>query len=217
VSDELRRAFGAEARRRLSTIEKGAGDPAREAHTLRGSAAVVGVHEVELLAAKLEEALAAEETAEARALTARIRALLDGPVEAGTAPAVGVPAAPTGDRVVLYVEDSRPNAVLVERTLATRGFRMLNARTGAEGLRLAREARPGLVLLDLRLPDMDGAEVVRRLREQPETAAVPVVVVSGGIGPEAAEALAAAGVHAFLGKPFPLERLLALVEDAFSA
>lgn len=217
MSDELRRAFVAEARRRLSAIEEERGDPAHEAHTLRGSAAVVGLGEVEALAAELEGALAAGAVSRARALTARIRGLLDGTGEAATAGASRHAAVPAGDRVVLYVEDSRPNAVLVERVLATRGVRMLAARTGAEGLRLAREERPGLVLLDLRLPDMEGAEVARGLRGQPETATVPIVVLSGAVDPEAAESLAAAGVRAFLGKPFPLERLLALVDEAFSA
>jgi CheY-like chemotaxis protein len=218
MSDELRSAFVSEARRRLSAIEERRGDPAREAHTLRGSAAVLGLAEVERLSAGLEKALAAGEEDEARRLSAQILPLVEALAEPAAAEpeaaAPGkVPTSLQGGRTVLYIEDSRPNALLVERTLRLRGIRMLDARTGAEGVRLAREERPGLVLLDLRLPDMDGAEVLRRLREDGGTAEIPVVVVSGGIEPEAAKELSAAGVHAFLGKPFPLERLLALADE----
>jgi CheY-like chemotaxis protein len=216
VSADLRRTFVAEARLRLSAIEAER-DAKREAHTLRGSAAVVGLADIESLAADLEDALAAGRSEESRRLTARIRGLVA--ALADSEPASGADAAPAapGDRTVLYIEDSRPNALLVERTLRLRGIRMLDAQTAAEGIRLAREESPGLVLLDLQLPDLDGATVLRRLREDPATAGIPVVVVSGGVEAEAAEELEAAGVLAILGKPFPLDRLLALADDTLGA
>ncbi|HZB86248.1 MAG TPA: response regulator [Gaiellaceae bacterium] len=212
MSAELHRTFIAEARRRLSAIEEGRDDADREAHTLRGSAAVLGLADVEGLAAKLEEALAAGRSEDSRRLTEQIRALVDALADSHPAPADEPVPAPAGDRTVLYIEDSRSNALLVERTLRLRGIRMLDAHTGADGIRLAREERPGLVLLDLRLPDLDGASVFRRLQDDPATAGIPVVVVSGGVEPETADELRAGGVLAFLGKPFPLERLLALVD-----
>jgi two-component system cell cycle response regulator len=212
VSGELRQAFVAEARRRLSAIEEERDDAAREAHTLRGSAAVLELTEVERLAASLEEALAAGRSEDSRRLTARIRTLVDALADAEPEPTAEAAPTSAGDRTVLYIEDSRPNALLVGRTLRLRGIRMLDAHTGAEGIRLAREEGPGLVLLDLRLPDLDGTVVLQRLREDPATAGIPVVVVSGGVETETAEKLRAAGVFAFLGKPFPLDRLLALVD-----
>lgn len=214
MNDELRRAFVAEARRRLFAVEREGGDAVREAHTLRGSAAVLELSEIEGLAAKLENALAAGRIKESRRLTERIGTLVEALADSEPTPPEAPLTAPAGDRTVLYIEDSRPNALLVERTLRLRGIRMLDAHTGAEGLRLAREEQPGLVLLDLRLPDMEGASVFARLQQDPATAGIPVVVVSGGGEPEAVEDLTAAGVLAFLGKPFPLERLLALVDDA---
>ncbi len=217
MSAELQHVFVAEARRRLSAIEGKRGEVLREAHTLRGSAAVLGLSEIEGLAAKLEGALAEGRGEESRRLTARIGTLVDALADSEPAPAEEPALTTAGDRTVLYIEDSRPNALLVERTLRLRGIRMLDAHTGAEGIRLAREERPGLVLLDLRLPDLHGAAVFRRLRDDPATAGIPVVVVSGGVEPETAEELTAAGVLAFLGKPFPLERLLALVDDALGA
>jgi CheY-like chemotaxis protein len=214
VSADLRRTFVAEAKRRLSTIEEERSDAAREAHTLRGSAAVLGLSDIEGLAADLEGALAAGRAEESRRLSERIATLVDALDASEALPAEEAAAAPVGGRTVLYIEDSRSNALLVERTLRLRGIRMLDAHTGAEGIRLAREERPGLVLLDLRLPDLDGATVFQRLREDPATAEIPVVVVSGGVEPATAQELSAAGVHAFLGKPFPLERLLVLVDEA---
>lgn len=213
MSADLRRTFVAEARRRLSTIEEERSDAAREAHTLRGSAAVLGLSDIEVLAAELESALVAGRAEESRRLSERIGTLVDALDASEAAPAEETAPAPMGDRTVLYIEDSRSNALLVERTLRLRGIRMLDAHTGAEGIRLAREERPGLVLLDLRLPDLDGATVFQRLQDDPATAGIPVVVVSGGVEPETAEELRAGGVLAFLGKPFPLERLLALVDD----
>lgn len=212
MTRELRHAFVAEARRRLSAIEEERADAAREAHTLRGSAAVLELTEVERLAADLEEALTAGRIDDSRRLTARIRTLVEALAGSEPAPAEEPSDTPAGDRTVLYIEDSRPNALLVERTLRLRGIRMLDAQTGAEGIRLAREKSPGLVLLDLRLPDLDGATVFQRLQADPATAGIPVVVVSGGVEPETVEKLRAGGVLAFLGKPFPLERLLALVD-----
>ncbi len=215
MSAELHYTFIAEARRRLSAIEEGRDDADRQAHTLRGSAAVLGLADLEGLAAKLEEALAAGSSEDARRLTERIRALVDALADSHPASPEEPGPAAAGDQTVLYIEDSRPNALLVERTLRLRGIRMLDADTGAEGIRLAREERPGLVLLDLRLPDLDGATVLRRLQDDPATAGIPVVVVSGDVEPDTADELRAGGVLALLGKPFPLERLLALVDATF--
>ena len=216
MSADLRRAFVAEARLRLAAIEEER-DAEREAHTLRGSAAVVGLADIEGLAATLEEALAAGRSEESRRLTAGIRGLVAALADSEPASEVEVGPTPVTDRTVLYIEDSRPNALLVERTLRLRGIRMLDAHTGAEGIRLARAESPGLVLLDLQLPDLDGAAVLQRLREDPATAGIPVVVVSGGVEAETAAQFEAAGVLAILGKPFPLDRLLALVDATLGA
>lgn len=153
--------------------------------------------------------------ARAQELVTRLRALVEmlpaGPVPEASAERHG------GKTVVLYVEDDRPNALLVERLLLQRpGVTMMDARTGAEGVRLAREHRPALVLLDLRLPDMDGVEVLERLRGDPTTTGLPVAVVSGGAEPEVIERLQAAGVSEIMMKPFDVTRLLAVVDDALA-
>jgi CheY-like chemotaxis protein len=120
---------------------------------------------------------------------------------------------PSGSRVVLYVEDNPSNVRLVERVLARRsGVSLLVATRGSVGLELARRHRPDLVLLDLNLPDLPGAVVLERLRAEPLTRDIPVVVISADATPQQQERLKAAGVADYLTKPFDIERLLAIVE-----
>ena len=70
-----------------------------------------------------------------------------------------------------------------------------------------------MILLDLNLPDMHGAEVLRRLQEQPETAGIPVVVLSADATPSQIERLLSAGARNYLTKPFDIDPFLALVDE----
>ena len=125
------------------------------------------------------------------------------------------PAAASGAlRTVLYIEDNPVNVVLMQAMLARLpGVRLLCAATPTEGLRLAAEAPPALVLLDIHLPEMDGFAVLARLRERPATAHVPVVAVSANALPEDIKHARAAGFTAYLTKPLTLETLLATVQQ----
>jgi CheY-like chemotaxis protein len=117
---------------------------------------------------------------------------------------------------VLYVEDNPANLRLVERIVAQRGdLRLLTARGGREGLDLALQYRPDLVLLDLHLPDMNGSDVLERLQADPATAEVPVVMVSADATPGQIDRLIAAGAHDYLTKPFDLARLVEVLESWF--
>jgi two-component system, cell cycle response regulator DivK len=107
-----------------------------------------------------------------------------------------------GGRLVLVVEDNDKNLKLVRDLLRFRGFRTAEARTGADGLRLAAEGeRPCLILMDVQLPDVDGVEVLRRLRASAETADVPVVAVTAFAMKGDRERLLAAGFDAYVAKP----------------
>ncbi|MEW5926176.1 MAG: PAS domain S-box protein [Gemmatimonadota bacterium] len=114
---------------------------------------------------------------------------------------------------LLYVEDNLANLSLVETILLSRpGWRTVPALQGQLGVELAREHRPDLVLLDLHLPDIPGEEVLRRLRADERTAAIPVVVISADATHAMVDRLRAAGADAYLTKPLDIDEFLAAVE-----
>ena len=113
---------------------------------------------------------------------------------------------------LLYVEDNLANLSLVETILLARPkWRVLPALQGGLGVELAREHRPDLVLLDLHLPDIPGDEVLRRLRADPRTATIPVVVVSADATPASFERLQQAGADAYVTKPLDVDEFLRVV------
>jgi two-component system cell cycle response regulator DivK len=104
-------------------------------------------------------------------------------------------------RLVLIVDDSEQNVKLAVDILERAGTRTLSATTAAEGLRLAREHRPDVVLMDLRLPDLDGTEAVRRLAADEQTAHLPVVAMSASRADDVAAWYRDAGFAGYLEKP----------------
>ena len=120
-------------------------------------------------------------------------------------------------RVVLHIEDNLSNLTLIERVLAQRpGVEVIAAMHGRLGLELAREHRPALVLLDLHLPDMGGEQVLQRLRDDPATASIPVVIVSADATPGHVQRLLGAGATAYLTKPVDVRELLRLLDDTLA-
>lgn len=120
----------------------------------------------------------------------------------------------TERRDVLYVEDNDSNFALVRRIFDRRpNIKLSRVERGEMAATLARTQRPHLILLDLNLPDIPGAEVLRRLREQPETKSVPVVVISADATPSQIERLLAAGARNYLTKPFSINLFLAVVDE----
>ncbi|MGQ0520966.1 MAG: ATP-binding protein [Actinomycetota bacterium] len=122
--------------------------------------------------------------------------------------------APAGAaRSVLYVEDNLSNVKLVERVVARRPeVDLLVAMHGTLALELAREHQPSLILLDLHLPDMSGEEVLRRLRADARTAAIPVVVLSADATVGQVERIRAGGASDYLTKPFDIPHLLGIID-----
>ncbi|WP_019875802.1 ATP-binding protein [Sporichthya polymorpha] len=116
--------------------------------------------------------------------------------------------------VVLAVEDNPANVRLLQEIVSRRpGWRLVTAGQGQLGLDLAIADPPDLVLLDLHLPDLRGEDVLMRLRAEPSTAAVPVVVVSADATPGRAERIVALGAADYFTKPIQVGRLLALLDD----
>jgi len=102
---------------------------------------------------------------------------------------------------ILIVEDNLLNLELVIDLLAAEGYSIRQARTGEEGLRLAQAARPTLILMDLRLPGIDGYAALRELRADPRTAHIPVVALTAQAMNGDKEAVLAAGFDDYISKP----------------
>jgi DNA-binding response OmpR family regulator len=115
-----------------------------------------------------------------------------------------------GASVVLVVEDDAATRALLREVLEEAGYAVREAADGAAGLRLARTTRPALILLDLRLPYLDGRALAAAHRAQPEPRAPVLVVTADAVALRDATA-AEVGAAAVLGKPFDLGALLALV------
>jgi CheY-like chemotaxis protein len=114
---------------------------------------------------------------------------------------------------ILLVEDNetirRAFAILLEDS----GYRVVEAGSGAQALETARRDRPALALMDLGLPDMNGLEVTRRLKADPETSDVVVVALTGRALETDQAACLAAGCAAYLSKPVDTERLLRTIPE----
>jgi CheY-like chemotaxis protein len=118
-----------------------------------------------------------------------------------------------GSRTVLYIEDNAGNVRLMERVLSRRpGTHLVIAGTGRDGLNAAVSEHPDLILLDNRLPDATGGDVLRQLGARPATAGIPVIVISGDSGVGAAGDFLANGAVDFLPKPFDIHQLLTTID-----
>jgi len=109
--------------------------------------------------------------------------------------------------LVLIVDDNEKNLRLARDVLHLGGFRTLEAASGTEGVALARGHRPDVVLMDIRLPDMDGTEATRLLKGDPETAEIPVVALTSLAMKGDRESLLAAGFDGYLEKPISVREL----------
>jgi adenylate cyclase len=118
----------------------------------------------------------------------------------------------TPDPLILVVDDLAPNVRLLEAVLSPRGFRVATASSGAEALDVLSKEHPDLVLLDIVMPGMDGYEVCRRIREDPETAFLPVIMITASGEEEKIRAIES-GADDFVNKPFDQAELLARVRS----
>jgi PAS domain S-box-containing protein len=120
-------------------------------------------------------------------------------------------------QTVLYVEDNLANLELVERALARRpALRLLPLMQGGLALDLAAQHHPDLILLDVHLPDLDGEEVLRRLKDDNRTADIPVIMLSTEATTRQESRFRQAGAEAFLTKPIRVMELLVAVDEALS-
>lgn len=114
--------------------------------------------------------------------------------------------------LILVVEDNVRNMTLLRDLLRASGYRTLEASTGGQAVTLATEHGPALVLMDVRLPDMDGLEALRRLRIDGRTASIPVLAVTAQAMNGDRERFKEAGFDGYLAKPVDIDELVAVVE-----
>ncbi len=110
---------------------------------------------------------------------------------------------------ILYVEDNEDNVYMLTRRLRRNGHEVIVAADGEQGLAMARAEAPALILMDLRLPAMDGWEATRRLKATPETRDIPIIALSAHVMAGDKEKALAAGCDDYETKPVDFTRLLA--------
>jgi DNA-binding response OmpR family regulator len=118
---------------------------------------------------------------------------------------------------VLVVEDERALAQVLAIRLQAAGFDVELAASGLEGLRRAISWAPDALLLDVRLPDLDGLELQARLRSHPERSGLPVVFLSANVQDSERQRALSQGAHAYLTKPYDAREVVAALREAIAA
>ncbi|MGH7310793.1 MAG: response regulator [Candidatus Rokuibacteriota bacterium] len=113
--------------------------------------------------------------------------------------------------LILIVEDNERNRRLVRDVLQFKGYQTIESETAEEGLRLARERGPALILMDIQLPGMDGITALGRLREDPVTRGIPVMAVTASAMTHDRQKIMAAGFDAYETKPIRMKEFLEAV------
>ena len=113
---------------------------------------------------------------------------------------------------ILVVEDNENNMMLVRDVLQMKGYTVLEATTGTEGVRLALEANPDLILMDIHLPDISGIEALTQIRAAPPVRKVPAIAVSASVMPEDQQKIITSGFDAYITKPLNMRNFLVSVE-----
>ena len=115
---------------------------------------------------------------------------------------------------VLYIEDNPDNMMLVKRALEARGYRLLQAMNGLDGVAIAESENVDLILLDINLPDIDGYEVARRIRGSGKSklAYIPIIAITANALKGDAEKALGAGCDVYMSKPINIRELWARVE-----
>ena len=113
---------------------------------------------------------------------------------------------------VLIVEDNEKNMKLARDVLQAKGYKTLEATSGEDGVKLAKQHVPDLVLMDIQLPGINGIDAFKQIRADAKTARVPVVALTASVTPTDRSAISAAGFDAFVSKPINLKEFLDTVK-----
>jgi two-component system cell cycle response regulator DivK len=116
--------------------------------------------------------------------------------------------------LILIVEDNEKNMKLARDLLQYHGFATLEATNAEDGVALAREKKPKLVLMDIQLPGMDGVAALEHLRKDPATSTIPIVAMTASVMKEDRERFEKAGFDGFITKPIDVRAFPQQVRDA---
>jgi two-component system cell cycle response regulator DivK len=114
---------------------------------------------------------------------------------------------------ILIIEDNEKNLKLVRDVLQVKGYATLEARSAEEGIAIARDRVPALVLMDIQLPGISGIEAIAQLRNAPETAHIPVVAVTASVMQHDLKQITDAGFDGYVAKPINLKSFLETVRS----
>ena len=110
--------------------------------------------------------------------------------------------------LILIVEDNEKNLKLVRDLLQVSGYQTLESETAEEGIIIARESQPSLILMDIQLPGMNGIEALKVLRADPITEKIPVIAVTASVMTEDSKNIIAAGFNSYQRKPIEIKGFL---------
>jgi len=115
--------------------------------------------------------------------------------------------------LILIVEDNEKNRKLVRDVLQFKGYQTLESETAEDGIRLAQESRPALILMDIQLPGMNGIEALGQLRADPRTRAIPVIAVTASAMTHDRQKILAAGFDGYQAKPINVKEFVGAVRQ----
>jgi len=118
--------------------------------------------------------------------------------------------------LVLIVEDNERNLKLVRDVLQVKGYSTIEAGTAEDGIRLASERKPDLILMDIQLPGMNGIDALKALRADASTAAIPVIAVTASVMQQDRTLITEAGFDGYIGKPINIKEFLQSVQAALA-
>ncbi|MBN1368499.1 MAG: response regulator [Dehalococcoidales bacterium] len=113
---------------------------------------------------------------------------------------------------ILYIEDDEMNRDMLARRLEKRGYQLLLAVDGEQGLEIARSENPDLILMDMSLPVLDGWEATRQLKKTPNTVCIPIIALTAHAMADDKQKALEAGCDDYDSKPIELPRLLSKIE-----
>ena len=117
------------------------------------------------------------------------------------------------NRCILVVEDQEDNRRILRDLLTNSGYNLVEAEDGAQALTMAQHERPDLILMDVQIPVLDGYEVTRRLKADPELRVIPIIVVTSYALSGDESKARAAGCNAYVTKPYSTRQLLAKIRE----